>query len=556
MRMLPVGSLAGLLKVERLNRLRVVAILTQVAEALDHAHANGVIHRDVKPSNVLLDDKDRVYVGDFGLAHLAEASIVLTETGMMAGTPQYMAPEQAKSMKVDRPADIYALGIVAYELLTGAVPFTGDTPIGVLMRHANEPLPIPPPDKVPEPLMQPVLKALAKDPADRWESAGAFTTALGLGVDEVANDSTVLISGLAPAVHGEVETAATTPAARTLVPPVARRSETPATLVRGTPPRGQGPVPDGADADQLGSSWRSGRRVAALAAVLFLGVIIVWVARLGLEQEPTPVDTVASLPTGVPPPSQDRADPSAANIDTAVPIGQPADATATDATPPSLEVSQTEPAAVDLAVPDPIEPPAATDGAEPAAAPESFPLISVDAASAVTVAGRSVGRVQAQEFEGTFLYSGPDGTIRLVLQQDTSGSVNGVMSDGVTVMQLDGAPEASGISGVWGIHLTGASARRAGNSPWSVRRRAFQAGWVPTGSRRRRWLHFGCGVNDEVSVAHRVVRDGELEHPVEHHPAAAGAAAVEAEHELIQVAGQVGGVDRALVRAQQPPLDQ
>ena len=496
--MLPVGSLAGLLKVERLNRLRVVAILTQVAEALDHAHANGVIHRDVKPSNVLLDDKDRVYVGDFGLAHLAEASIVLTETGMMAGTPQYMAPEQAKSMKVDRPADIYALGIVAYELLTGAVPFTGDTPIGVLMRHANEPLPIPPPDKVPEPLMQPVLKALAKDPADRWESAGAFTTALGLGVDEVANDSTVLISGLAPAVHGEVETAATTPAARTLVPPVARRSETPATLVRGTPPRGQGPVPDGADADQLGSSWRSGRRVAALAAVLFLGVIIVWVARLGLEQEPTPVDTVASLPTGVPPPSQDRADPSAANIDTAVPIGQPADATATDATPPSLEVSQTEPAAVDLAVPDPIEPPAATDGAEPAAAPESFPLISVDAASAVTVAGRSVGRVQAQEFEGTFLYSGPDGTIRLVLQQDTSGSVNGVMSDGVTVMQLDGAPEASGISGVWGIHLTGASARRAGNSPWSVRRRAFQAGWVPTGSRRRRWLHFGCGVNDEV----------------------------------------------------------
>ena len=113
-----------------------------------------------------------------------------------------------------------------------------------------------------------------------------------------------------------------------------------------------------------------------------------------------------------------------------------------------------------------------------------------------------------------------------------------------------------GIKGFWGIHLTGASARRAGNSPWSVRRRAFQAGWVPTGSRRRRWLHFGCGVNDEVSVAHRVVRDGELEHPVEHHPAAAGAAAVEAEHELIQVAGQVGGVDRALVRAQQPPLDQ
>ena len=95
----------------------------------------------------------------------------------------------------------------------------------------------------------------------------------------------------------------------------------------------------------------------------------------------------------------------------------------------------------------------------------------------------------------------------------------------------------------WGIHLTGASARRADNPPWSVRGRAFQAGRVPTGARRRRWLHFGCGVNDEVPVAHRVVRNGELEHPIEHHPAAAGAAAVEAEYELTQVAGQVRGVD-------------
>ena len=138
MRMLPVGSLADLLKKGRLDRVRVVAILRQVAEALDHAHANGVIHRDVKPSNVLLDNKGRVYVGDFGLAHLAEASIVLTRTGMLAGTPQYMAPEQAGAMNVDRRADIYALGIVAYETLTGAVPFTGDTPIGVLMKHANE----------------------------------------------------------------------------------------------------------------------------------------------------------------------------------------------------------------------------------------------------------------------------------------------------------------------------------------------------------------------------------------------------------------------------------
>ena len=175
-----------------------MAILAQVAEALDHTHANGVIHRDVKPSNVLLDDKERAYVGDFGLAHMVEGSIVLTRTGMVAGTPQYMAPEQAESLKVDRRADIYALGIVAYEMLTGAVPFTGDTPIGVAMKHANEPLPIPPPERVPEALMRPVLKALAKDPADRWESAGAFSTALARALDEI-----VLPSRRAPALASD-----------------------------------------------------------------------------------------------------------------------------------------------------------------------------------------------------------------------------------------------------------------------------------------------------------------------------------------------------------------
>ena len=169
-----------------------------MADALDHAHTNGVIHRDVKPSNVLLDERERVYVGDFGLAHMVEGSIVLTRTGMIAGTPQYMAPEQVESMKVDRRADIYALGIVAYEMLTGAVPFTGDTPIGVAMKHANEPLPIPPPERVPEALMRPVLKALAKDPADRWESAGAFSTALARALDEI-----VLPSRRAPALASD-----------------------------------------------------------------------------------------------------------------------------------------------------------------------------------------------------------------------------------------------------------------------------------------------------------------------------------------------------------------
>ena len=172
------GSLAELIAGGRISRPRALSILGEAADALDYAHASGVLHRDVKPQNVLLDEKGHAFMADFGIAKIVESASTLTKTGMISGTPQYMAPEQARGTGVDQRTDIYALGVVAYELLAGRLPFTADTPVAVLMKHAQEPIPIPSRDQVPERLLRPVLKALAKSPADRWPSATAFVSAL------------------------------------------------------------------------------------------------------------------------------------------------------------------------------------------------------------------------------------------------------------------------------------------------------------------------------------------------------------------------------------------
>ena len=178
MRLIKGGSLSQLLKKERIPFARAVAILRGVADALDYAHHEGIIHRDVKPQNVLLDEGGRVYLMDFGIAKIVEGTGGVTVTGMITGTPQYMAPEQAAMTKIDRRADVYALGIVAYEMFTGRVPFSADTPLAILMKHLQDPIPLPAPSEVPEPFMRAILKAVAKKPEERWDFATEFVGAL------------------------------------------------------------------------------------------------------------------------------------------------------------------------------------------------------------------------------------------------------------------------------------------------------------------------------------------------------------------------------------------
>jgi serine/threonine protein kinase len=192
MRLVPGGTVAGELRGGAIALPRTSQILTEVAAALDFAHRRGVLHRDVKPQNVLLDEQGHAYLADFGVARMMEGTSAVTRSGVVTGTPLYMSPEQARGDPVDHRTDIYALGIVAYEMVTGNVPFTADTPVAVLMKHILEPFPLPPSSQMPEPVLRAVLKCVAKDRNERWQNAGLFAQAMRNAVRDVRSSDSWL----------------------------------------------------------------------------------------------------------------------------------------------------------------------------------------------------------------------------------------------------------------------------------------------------------------------------------------------------------------------------
>ena len=157
-------------------------ILLPITQALDYAHNQNIIHRDVKPANILITENDQPMLSDFGIAKTIgqQTHSDLTGTGFGIGTPHYMAPEQGFGKKLDGRADIYSLGVVMYEMITGKLPFDADTPMAVVLMHATETPPLPHEvlPGIPEPVENVILRAMAKIPQDRFPSMATMGTAL------------------------------------------------------------------------------------------------------------------------------------------------------------------------------------------------------------------------------------------------------------------------------------------------------------------------------------------------------------------------------------------
>jgi serine/threonine-protein kinase len=192
MRYMSGGTLADRLEKGPLPIPEIITVFERVGAAVDYANSKGVIHRDIKPGNILFDAQGGICLSDFGIAKIAEATAAFTGTGII-GTPAYMAPEQAQGEKLDGRSDIYSLGVVLFQALSGELPFKANTPMGVAVAHITEPVPslLARRADLPRGFEEVIRKTLDKDPAKRYQTANQLAQAINEAAKSAA-DKTIL----------------------------------------------------------------------------------------------------------------------------------------------------------------------------------------------------------------------------------------------------------------------------------------------------------------------------------------------------------------------------
>jgi serine/threonine protein kinase len=295
MRYLEAGTLKTKMEAGPLSLNEIDRLFTQLTEALNYAHGHGIVHRDLKPANALIDGDGNLFLTDFGIAKLLEsASPRLTQTDAILGTPAYISPEQAKAETVNQRSDIYSLGIILYEMVTGSVPFVADTPLAVILKHISDPLPPPSIIKkdIPESIERVILKALAKDPSDRYATASEFLSAWKRALEE----KETVRSALEPKPA---------PASRTGTPSPALAPGASVDLTQGKP----APAPKSVPPSSSGrTGWVIGCLVVACLVFSVAGVGIVflnWQTPTFLSSATsTPLPTSTHIPTQPPLPTE------------------------------------------------------------------------------------------------------------------------------------------------------------------------------------------------------------------------------------------------------------